>query len=203
MDVYEQGMFYTNDTDSYYNFFSKEKREFLKKKLNEKRIEEIGVKYGMNQSEAKEFDIKAREIRRLYPSVNDIEVLNQYIKELSDLQKEYRTKSIQTKIPSERKMFSALIEVIVELITVQKNLIVDLSPEPEPAVRPRPISAPLPISELPPVPSPVGFRPPLPLSAPTGMPETEDKKGFDKNKLLIFGGIGVVGILVLYKLFKK
>lgn len=234
MDVYEQGMFYANDTDSYYNFIltgknrarKRRKREEAQRQAEQREIEatenarlsEEGAKYNMSVSEFREFEKKVKEIQDLYPSVNDYEILKQYVKELGDLQKEYRTKNTQTRIPSERKQFSALLNVIADLLAVKTELLKDLTPVP--AVRPRQIGGqtidnvvepiPRPMSQVP-VSSPVPILPTLPSSTGQSMPpqteavvvEREPKQGLDRNKLLIFGGIGVVGILVLYKLFKK
>jgi hypothetical protein len=233
MDVYEQGMFYANDTDSYYNFILTGKHRAERRRREEEarrqaeqrereatenaRLTEEGAKYNMSASEFREFEKKVKEIQDLYPSVNDYEILKQYVKELGDLQKEYRTKNTQTRIPSERKQFSALLNVIADLLAVKTELLKDLTPVP--AIRPRPIGQtidnvvepiPRPNSQVP-VSAPVPILPTLPPTTGQSMPpqteavvvEREPKQGLDRNKLLIFGGIGVVGILVLYKLFKK
>lgn len=231
MDVFEQGMFYTNDTDSYYNFILTGKRRAKKRAKREEsqrqaqqreaeatenaRLSEEGAKYNMTASEFRDFEKKVKEIQDLYPSVNDYDILKQYVKELGDTLNDYRTKNSQTKLASERKLYSALINIVKDLLDVKKELLKDL--EPKPAVRPRPpVQAPI-DDVVPPIPRPL---PPIPIPLPSiprplpsepvqqqpaqQEPEAEvSKKGLDRNKLLLYGGIGVVGLLVMYKLFKK
>jgi hypothetical protein len=196
----DKELFYGSNNGEFLNFTVPLVVGISRRRKKKKAAKELG----MSVREYKDYVKKEDQIEGMYPVSNDAETIKFYITELKKLQEDYRKKTRETKNAKDRRQFSALLSFVTAFITEKEADLKDIEKKGK-----------LPEEEVPPTPPtpPAPPVPPTPAAPPTGGGTiggseesdeslADDKKGINKN-LLIYGGLGLVGLLLVVKLLRK